>query len=775
MRSLGSSRSPGFLPSPPRSPRRTSPVQARALLARARELHGRVQHVAEERSLAADAVREAHAALRSELVRRELAALPVARLLDADPGPTDQRPTDRGRAARGRADGRRRTGSRPGIGPLVDALEAAGYLSVGQVEEVSDDTLGGVLDGAPEVGRGGVLRVREAVRRLAEAVEERLTVRIDLDPANDRSTALLQAVHRRDTVERATADLTAETRPMARELPPALEAAAPASSRLRMLLASASRAARVHAALVQLQRWTAWADVTRIRSRFDEVEAVLARPGPDRAGVWRDFQRRSPEYYGVLEQVVGLLRDAGAAEGFLPADIADRVRRQDLDGRYRRVALRGYQSFGARFALAQRRVILGDEMGLGKTVQAIAALSHLRATGSTHFLVVCPASVLVNWTREIASRSALTAHRLHGSGRDAAVGTWVRDGGVAVTTFEALRRLTEAMDGVPIAMLVVDEAHYVKNPGTQRSRSVAALADRVDRVLFLTGTPMENRVEEFRRLVDYLQPELGLGLDADDDVTGADAFRRVVAPAYLRRNQEDVLSELPELVEVEEWEEFSRADRAAYRDAVVAENFMAMRRAAFAAGSPKTSAKLGRLLEIVEEAGVNGRKVVVFSYFRDVLDTVCRALGSLAFGPLTGDVPATERQDLVDAFSAADGHAVLVSQILAGGVGVNMQAASVVVICEPQVKPTMEAQAVARAHRMGQVRKVQVHRLLIADSVDERMLEILGAKSELFDSYARRSDLAECSPEALDLTEADLARQIVALERERLGSALADA
>jgi len=193
-----------------------------------------------------------------------------------------------------------------------------------------------------------------------------------------------------------------------------------------------------------------------------------------------------------------------------------------------------------------------------------------------------------------------------------------------------------------------------------------------------------------------------------------------------------------------------------------------MRRAAFASGDPRSSAKLQRLLEIADEAGENGRKVLVFSFFRDVLATVHQALGPRAFGPITGDVAPAKRQALVDAFTRADGPAVMVSQIAAGGVGLNMQAASVVILCEPQVKPTTEAQAIARAHRMGQLRTVQVHRLLTEDSVDQRMLEILDSKARLFDEYARRSEVADTSPEAVDISEMTLTREVVAKEQERL-------
>lgn len=200
---------------------------------------------------------------------------------------------------------------------------------------------------------------------------------------------------------------------------------------------------------------------------------------------------------------------------------------------------------------------------------------------------------------------------------------------------------------------------------------------------------------------------------------------------------------------------------------------MAMRRAAYA--DPAKSAKLQRLRELVGEATENGLKTVVFSYFRDVLTTVRDALGDAVFGPIAGDVPAVRRQRLVDDFTAAEGPAVLLCQIESGGVGLNLQAASVVVLCEPQTKPTLEHQAVARAHRMGQVRAVQVHRLLVTDSVDDRLLRILESKTRLFDAYARRSDTAEATPDAVDVSDDGLARRIVEDEQRRLAGEPRDA
>lgn len=520
----------------------------------------------------------------------------------------------------------------------------------------------------------------------------------------------------------------------------------------------------------------------------------LRRPESEVAALV-DFELRSAEYYGLLAELSGRAPDPAAAEGFLPDEVAERVRTQTLDDTHRRVSLRGYQAFGTRFALAQRRVILGDEMGLGKTIQAIAALAHLAGEGQSHFLVVCPASVLINWTREIEKRSALRVTPLHGPDRQEAFADWKGRGGVAVTTFDALRGFP-VPGGGELGMLVVDEAHFVKNPQTRRSMAVSEWAGHCDRVLFLTGTPMENRVEEFRCLVRILQPELAESVDEHDGVAGSKAFRKAVAPVYLRRNQQDVLTELPALQHTDEWEEPSAEDEEAYREAVRDGNFMAMRRAAYA--RPERSAKLDRLREIAAEAAENGLKVVVFSAFRDVLAAAQKALAdgtvpaaeaaetldadktdtgktdtetpARLFGPISGSVPPARRQQLVDDFAAAPGHAVLLAQIEAGGVGLNMQAASVVILCEPQLKPTVEHQAVARAHRMGQVRSVQVHRLLCTGGVDERLVRMLENKSRLFDAYARRSAVAEATPDAVDISDINLARRIVEEEQARLGT-----
>ncbi|MGW2380332.1 DEAD/DEAH box helicase [Streptomyces sp. NPDC001658] len=699
---------------------------------------------------ALEAVRSALKPLRDDLVAEELASIPVSRLKDV-------------------TEGRLR----------LSAIEAAGFGSVRAVHDASRFDLRQI----PGVGAQTADQALAAARQIARAVEETVSVRIDVDHPEPRTAALVRALYR--LVEagpelRRCLDTAERLHDRLGEL---LPAALPATGRLRLALSGRHRRETALAAAVELRALTAEAAETDVRLRLTQASADLLREPASEIEAWVDFELRSAEYYSQLAEVSAHRTDTAAAEGFVPSEVAERVHAQPLDDTHRRVSLRGYQSFGARFALAQRRVVLGDEMGLGKTVQAVAALAHLAAEGHAHFLVVCPASVLINWTREIRSRSTLRALPVHGPERQETYAEWRERGGVAVTTFDVLHTLPEP-DGTRPGLLVVDEAHYVKNPDTRRARSVAVWTERCDRVLFLTGTPMENRVEEFRTLVRYLQPALVPVIRDSDAVAGPHTFRKAVAPAYLRRNQQDVLTELPALLHVDEWEEFSAADEDAYRAAVAAGNFMAMRRAAYA--DPEKSAKLQRLCELVGEAAVNGLKVVVFSYFRDVLEKVQGALaqprdaletsrrtpGEGVFGPMSGSVPAARRQRLVDDFTAAEGHAVLLCQIEAGGVGLNLQAASVVVLCEPQVKPTLEHQAVARAHRMGQVRPVQVHRLLATDSVDDRLLHILESKTRLFDAYARRSDTAEATPDAVDVSDDGLARRIVEEEQRRLAGRL---
>lgn len=654
---------------------------------------------------------EAGEALRHHDVNRLLDDMPVERLKEA-------------------------TRDRLRIGPLTDA----GITTVKAVLEQ-----GGGLEYLPGIGATTATRMRGAAQTLRQTTYDEMPVRIDLKDRSPEATELLGRLSAWDAMRKtksATTDLAWATAltPLARALD---------KNVTHLLLLSHDRSsAEFHEAVEAVTR--------RARSILGTKSSGSGK------GPWEDFLDRPADYFAMLAELGFLTEDEEKTHGDLPEHIVEAVRRLELNTQHLSASLRGYQSFGARFALVQRKVIIGDEMGLGKTIEALAVVTHLRAKGSHYALVICPAAVVTNWVREVHSKSALRAHRLHGTTRDSGLLSWLRGGGVAVTTFETLAWLEPRLLDTELGCVVVDEAHYIKNPFAKRSERAARIIDRAERTLLLTGTPLENRLDEFRTLVGYLRPDLIV----DANEFAPSRFRRQVAPAYLRRNQEDVLTELPELVEVEEWLPLSAQDESAYRRAVADGNFMAMRQAAMVSGAQ--SEKLKRLVEIVEEAADNGRRVIVYSYFRQVLDQVAQSLRGRVFGPLTGSVPAAARQVMVDQFSAAGHGAVLVSQIVAGGVGLNIQAASVVVICEPQLKPTTEWQAIARARRMGQLESVQVHRLLSEEGVDQRITEILARKRELFEEFARVSETADSASEAFDVSEAQLAREVVAAERERL-------
>ncbi|GMA25737.1 helicase SNF2 [Luteimicrobium album] len=654
------------------------------------------------------------------------------------------------------------------------AVQAAGYLTAADLIDVQPATLAAF----PGVGETTARGVVAAVGQLSDAALALHPLRIGLDRAGlptpdgaDRLLALLHRIMRLRPLVEPHRTLLAD---YASTVTAALPAARRARHAARLWFARPTTRKATAGALASLQQWDASGVAGRLPQTLDDLTGAIAQPDPDVFELAADYEQRSAEYYTTLVGIVPQAQTALAARGLLPQDLVDRVNDRPLDLGAMRVALRGYQEFGARFALNQGRCLIGDEMGLGKTIQALAVMSDLVAAGQTRFLVVCPASLLANWAREVEARTTLTAHRLHGDGRDEAIKAWAAGGGVGLTTFETLTHVPTDGSVGEVGLVVVDEAHYVKNPRTRRAKAVATWAGLVWRVLFLTGTPMDNRLEDFLALVKVLQPDLGAQLPRHLGLLGPDAFRQVVAPVYLRRNQVDVLVELPDVIATDDWVDLTEADERAYREAVASGNLMAMRQAAWVAGSGGASAcaKLDRLVAIVTEAREEGRSTVVFSYFRDVLDTVMAALaapGVSVHGPLTGDVPVADRMALVDAFTADDAGAVLVAQVAVGGTGLNLQAASVVVLCEPQLTPAAEAQAVARLHRMGQVRTVRAHRLLAEDGVDERIVELLAGKQEVFDDYVRRSSVAAAAVSAVDVTEAGLARDVVAWEQARLG------
>ncbi|TQM08968.1 DEAD/DEAH box helicase [Pseudonocardia kunmingensis] len=661
-----------------------------------------------------------------------------------------------------------------GRGVRFGALEQHGFRTVADVLNAPDHRLQQV----PGVGQTTVVEVRRAARTVAVQVHRDARFRFDPDRRDPAQTQLLATLAAVRSADAAASALHGPLQAFRTQVTPLVAEAERAGSRWKMAFSWRSKKDSALDALAQLGAILADPRVRALQQTVHVREQAVDPRSYDPRQLWDDYLADAASVNAVLSTVggTGTAEDEEAAGGFVPEELRQQINAVPLDTSKLTSTLRGYQVFGAQYAIHQERSMLGDEMGLGKTIQALAVFAHLAAKGQRRFLVVCPASVQINWLNETAKHSVLSAHSLHGADRDAIGRRWLREGGVAVTTFGTLARLPADVREADVAMLVVDEAHYAKNPDAARSQAVAAAVRRSQRTLFLTGTPMENRVEEFRTLVNYLQPAVARSVNATDAVAGAKAFRRAVAPVYLRRNQADVLTELPDKIETESWVQLSDTDRARYEAAVSQRNLMAMRRAPFVTPS---SAKLERLKDIVEEASQDGMKVVVFSYFLDTLQLVGEAVGDAVVGTITGAVPPPVRQGIVDEFTKRAGHAVLLGQIEAGGVGINIQAASVVVLTEPQWKPSTEEQAIARAHRMGQVRTVQVHRLLAKDCSDERIREIQQGKRLLFDEFARKSeakdadrravDTAEHRPEVLDDESVPVSQRVLAAERHRLG------
>lgn len=482
---------------------------------------------------------------------------------------------------------------------------------------------------------------------------------------------------------------------------------------------------------------------------------------------WEKFKENTAPFYSMLEKVIPQEAGMSGVYGdsrYASDELVAAVESFPLDISLMKSPLRSYQEFGAKFILNQKRVLLGDEMGLGKTVQAIAAMAHLKAEGKQRFLVVCPVSVLINWEREIRNHSGLEAMDIYGFDREEEYGEWMRNGGVGVTTYETLSRVdfrTPELD-----MLVVDEAHYIKNPEANRTKAFISLMTNADNILLMTGTPLENKVDEMKRLIGYLQPEIANRVSAITSIANAKKFREDIAPVYLRRTREDVLKELPEKLEKEEWCAMGKAEQDAYVQSLLSGNYMKVRQVSWNVEDLKDSGKAKRLLEICEMARQENRKLVIFSYFTDTLKKVSALLGEQCKGVIDGSVPASERQRMIDEFTNADAGSALVCQIVAAGVGVNIQSASVVIICEPQWKPSTENQAISRVYRMGQSQSVSVHRLLTADCVDEELLQVLKKKTEIFNEFADESVVGEINARE---SETEFMASVIRKELEKYG------
>ncbi len=637
----------------------------------------------------------------------------------------------------------------------VSYLRSNGINNIWQLSKLSRQK----LDAIDGIGTQGAAKIYDLTKQIVSNTREKLSLRINTDDPTKADDNLVNALYVLVSHKEQRKELQRLYEQHHKILIKEIAQAQKASGGFSWFFASSKEKESALSAVNSLNERLAgeFGDTTVL----DEFDAVASA---DITECYAHFRENAAMYYAALEQYCKQLSVSQTSEGSIPEELLAQIEAMQIDISGLKATLRSYQDFGVRYAVHQKRTLLGDEMGLGKTIQAIASMVALKAAGKHHFMVVCPASVLINWCREIAKFSDMEVTKIHGAD-DEALCHWRANGDVAVTTYESISRF-ELPEKFKFDFLVVDEAHYVKNPDAQRTVAMKKLLDKTEGVLYMSGTPLVNKVDEMCFLVSCLQPQLSGRLEELKAVSTAEQFKNELSGVYLRRVREDVLKELPELVEKEQWCELGSAESKFYHDAVESGNLMAIRQVSWQVPDLKDSSKAMRLLEICENAKEQGRKIIVFSFFRNTLEKVRALLGERCSEIISGDISPAMRQQIVDEFNAANEGAVLVSQVQAGGTGLNIQAASVVVFCEPQLTPAIENQAIARAYRMGQTRDVLVYRLLADETIDERMLEILSSKQKEFDSFAEDSVIGDMQMKSE--TENSWIKKLVSEEQQRI-------
>ncbi len=659
-------------------------------------------------------------------------------------------------------------------GIRVSALKKVGYKSVYQLKDASVSSLTRI-NGVGSKSADGIVR---SVRQIVKDVNASTRLRIDLNNKSAKQEALIRALYLSRELKQNSDAASAVYKSNHGDISQALKDTRPASNRISWLFSSAETKRRVGEYLQKVDFYTVGEYGNEISELISGRNRILKARHDE---YWSSFARNAAGFYSTLDAILSGRKQGEASatrrkyrdiieRNGLPNELAVAIESVPLNLTGLKCTLRAYQYFGVQYIISQGAVLLGDDMGLGKTVQAIAAMTAIEnsAAGKARFLVVCPASVFVNWCREINKHSSLDVVGLHGKDLFENLEKWQNEGGVGVTTYETANKI-DLEEGLHYSMLVVDEAHYIKNPSANRTVSVLRLRAHTDRVLFMTGTSLENNVGEMCFLIKSLKPEVEREASKYATLEHALLFRQAISSVYFRRTKEDVLDELPEKVEKEMWCELNDSESEAYCASVMSKNFMDMRRVSWSAADIGDSSKADLLRDLCEQAVSEGRKVIVFSFFISTIAAAKEVVDAPVFGPIDGSVSAENRQKIIDDFTNCETGAVLLAQIQAGGTGLNIQAASVIVFCEPQLKPSLESQAVGRAFRMGQINKVMVYRLLCANTVDEQIVNILKEKQRMFDSFAAESVSGQ---ESLKLTDSDY-NAMVDAEYEKISKAKA--
>ncbi|GAB1484651.1 hypothetical protein MASR2M78_34690 [Treponema sp.] len=446
--------------------------------------------------------------------------------------------------------------------------------------------------------------------------------------------------------------------------------------------------------------------------------------------------------------------------------------------------LRPYQKHGydwiSRLLDARLGALLADDMGLGKTLQALALLVRLKEKGElSSALVVAPVTVLGNWVNEIKRFAPSLSYYMH-HGNERARKQTELDAEIArhdliLTSYQTLRLDIDLLSSQSFSLSILDEAQAIKNP--RASVSVAIRDIQSERRLILTGTPVENRPLDLWSHFSFLNPGL-LGtvqefvadyerpIAAGEEIA-TELLRKRCAPFILRRRKEEVLDDLPPKEEIIRWVELSGKQRGFYEalrkecaDTVgrivneagfehsafqVLEALLRLRQAAIHPGLISKdhlgmeSAKLEELYTLLGNLRDEGHKVLVFSQFVGVLQFVRQHLDTQGFNYEYLDGKTRNRTERIKHFEKDASITAFLLSLKAGGVGINLVAADYVIILDPWWNPAVESQAVDRAHRIGQARKVTVYRLVSRGTIEEKILLLQDRKRTLVENLIAES------------------------------------
>ena len=409
-----------------------------------------------------------------------------------------------------------------------------------------------------------------------------------------------------------------------------------------------------------------------------------------------------------------------------------------------------YQERGSSWLTMMRKsgvgVVLGDGMGLGKTVQLIKTICDLiEENPEARTLVICPSAIVENWAREIEKFTKGVEYMIHvGANRSRNYRSYTSS--IVITTYDVARIDYAVLSLVEWDLVVLDEAQWIKNPDSQRTRAIKQISRKAS--IAATGTPFENHMTDIWSIFDFCMPGfLGsrgsfCSAYCDDDLS-AKRLGQLISPVLLRRRLEDIPNELPPIVTIpmpialtpDEAIEYERRKKS-YMETAGAIGSIQKLTSDLAAPENAdgflSSLKYEYLRSVLDEVRSFGEKIIVFAERISTIEALrCRYERELPVLVLNGSTPVSERQHVVDSFSEVNGSAVLICNPVVGGAGLNITAANHVFHFSMQWNPAKIDQADARAHRRGQDKPVVVHYPFYASTVEEYMWDKVRLKREL--------------------------------------------